>query len=39
MFGGIYSTVSETTSDTFAQTGASNQVFQVFQVPLTPTSL
>lgn len=34
MFGGIYSTVSETSTNTFAVTGASNQVFQI---TLTPT--
>lgn len=34
MYGGIYSTVSETSSNTFASTGASNQVFQI---TLTPT--
>jgi hypothetical protein len=34
MFGGIYSTVSNTTSNTFRATGASNQVFQI---TLTPT--
>lgn len=34
MYGGIYSTVQSTTTDTFSQTGASNQVFQI---TLTPT--
>ena len=34
MFGGIYSTVSTTTTDTGSATGASNQVFQI---TLTPT--
>ena len=34
MFGGIYSTVSNTSSNTFRATGASNQVFQI---TLTPT--
>ena len=29
MFGGIYSTVSPTTGNTFQATGASNQVFQI----------
>lgn len=29
MFGGIYSTVSATTGNTFSATGASNQVFQI----------
>ena len=35
MYGGSYSTVSGTTTNTFSQTGASNQVFQI---TLTPTS-
>jgi hypothetical protein len=34
MYGGIYSTVQTTTSNTFSATGASNQVFQI---TLTPT--
>ncbi|MFM8290764.1 MAG: hypothetical protein ACKOC4_03570 [Planctomycetia bacterium] len=34
MFGGIYSTVSNTSGNTFRATGASNQVFQI---TLTPT--
>lgn len=34
MYGGIYSTVPATTTGTFSQTGASNQVFQI---TLTPT--
>ncbi len=34
MYGGIYSTVQSTTTGTFSQTGASNQVFQI---TLTPT--
>lgn len=34
MYGGIYSTVAETTGNTFRATGASNQVFQI---TLTPT--
>jgi hypothetical protein len=34
MYGGIYSTVSNTTGNTFRATGASNQVFQI---TLTPT--
>lgn len=33
MFGGIYSTVSITTGNTFQATGASNQVFQVTLTP------
>ena len=33
MFGGIYSTVSNTTSNTFQATGASNQVFQITMTP------
>ena len=34
MYGGIYSTVANTTGNTFSATGASNQVFQIV---LTPT--
>ena len=34
MFGGVYSTVSNTSGNTFRATGASNQVFQI---TLTPT--
>lgn len=34
MYGGIYSTVPATGNNTFSQTGASNQVFQI---TLTPT--
>jgi hypothetical protein len=33
MFGGIYSTVSNTSSNTFRATGASNQVFQITMTP------
>jgi hypothetical protein len=33
MFGGIYSTVSNTSSNTFRVTGASNQVFQITLTP------
>ncbi|MFM7290237.1 MAG: hypothetical protein ACKO6B_03275 [Planctomycetia bacterium] len=33
MFAGIYSTVSNTTSNTFRATGASNQVFQITMTP------
>lgn len=33
MFGGIYSTVSETSGSTFRATGASNQVFQITMTP------
>ena len=34
MFGGIYSTVPNTTTNTFSQTGASNQVFQITLTPV-----
>lgn len=34
MYGGIYSTVQTTSTNTFSATGASNQVFQI---TLTPT--
>jgi hypothetical protein len=33
MFGGIYSTVSNTSGNTFRATGASNQVFQITMTP------
>ena len=33
MFGGIYSTVSNTSGNTFRATGASNQVFQITLIP------
>ena len=33
MYGGIYSTVPTTGNNTFAQTGASNQVFQITLTP------
>ena len=34
MFGGIYSTVPNPTTNTFSQTGASNQVFQITLTPV-----
>ena len=33
MYGGIYSTVSNTSGNTFRATGASNQVFQITMTP------